>query len=49
LSSGARRAITALTWVVSDWEDVENWATAILTFSDGSKGIIFASDVCLGG
>jgi predicted dehydrogenase len=37
------------TWVVRDWEDVENWATVILTFSDGSKAIISASDVCLGG
>ncbi|MCC7355858.1 MAG: Gfo/Idh/MocA family oxidoreductase [Anaerolineae bacterium] len=36
-------------WVVKDWEDVENWATAILTFSDGSKGIVSASDICLGG
>ncbi len=36
-------------WIVRDWEDVENWATAILTFSDGSKAVISASDVCLGG
>ena len=36
-------------WIVRDWEDVENWATAILTFSDGSKATISASDVCLGG
>jgi predicted dehydrogenase len=36
-------------WVVRGWEDVENWATAILTFSDGSKGVVSASDVCLGG
>ncbi len=36
-------------WVVRGWEDVENWATAILTFSDGAKGVISASDVCLGG
>jgi predicted dehydrogenase len=36
-------------WIVRDWEDVENWATAILTFSDGSKATIAASDVCLGG
>jgi predicted dehydrogenase len=36
-------------WIVRGWEDVENWATAILTFSDGSKGIVSASDVCLGG
>jgi predicted dehydrogenase len=36
-------------WIVKDWEDVENWSTAILTFSDGSKGVVSASDVCLGG
>lgn len=36
-------------WIVQGWEDVETWATAILTFSDGSRGIVFASDLCLGG
>jgi predicted dehydrogenase len=36
-------------WIVRDWEDVENWSTTILTFSDGSKATISASDVCLGG
>lgn len=35
--------------IVRDWEDVENWATAILTFSDGSKATVSASDICLGG
>ena len=36
-------------WVVTGWEDVENWATAILAFDDGSQGVVSASDVCLGG
>lgn len=36
-------------WIVRGWEDVESWATAIFTFSDGSKGVISANDVCLGG
>lgn len=36
-------------WIVRDWEDVENWATAILTFSDGSKATVSATDICLGG
>jgi len=36
-------------WVVRDWQDVENWATVIITFSDGSKGLVSANDVCLGG
>ena len=40
---------TSGNWVVRGWEDVENWATVILTFDDGSKGIVSASDVCLGG
>ena len=36
-------------WVVTDWQDVESWATVIITFGDGSKGVISANDVCLGG
>jgi len=36
-------------WLVSDWQDVENWAVMILTFSDGSRGILMASDIALGG
>lgn len=36
-------------WMVSDWVDVENWGTAILTFSDGSRAVVNASDIVLGG
>jgi predicted dehydrogenase len=36
-------------WIVDDWKDVENWATVIMTFTDGTKAIISASDVVLGG
>ena len=36
-------------WIVRGWEDVENWAMSVITFSDGSKGTVAASDVCLGG
>ena len=36
-------------WLVTGWEDVENWCTAILTFSDGSQGVLSASDIVLGG
>jgi len=36
-------------WVVSDWKDVEDWATAILTFEDGTKATIFSNDITLGG
>jgi predicted dehydrogenase len=35
--------------LVSDWEDVETWANAVLTFTDGSKAVITASFAMLGG
>ena len=36
-------------WLVSDWQDVEDWAAVLLTFSDGSRATVFASDTVLGG
>lgn len=36
-------------WLVDGWQDVENWSAMILTFSDGSRGILMASDIALGG
>jgi predicted dehydrogenase len=36
-------------WLVADWQDVENWATVILGFEDGSRSVISASDIVLGG
>lgn len=36
-------------WMATEWEDVENWATVLITFSDGSKGVFSASDIVLGG
>lgn len=36
-------------WLVHDWEDVENWASAVLTFEDGSRATCVASDTVLGG
>jgi predicted dehydrogenase len=36
-------------WVVTGWVDVENWASAVLTFDDGTRGIVWASDAVLGG
>ena len=36
-------------WLVSDWQDVEDWACAIVTFSDGSRGTFTATDTLLGG
>lgn len=37
------------TYVVNDWVDVENWSTAILTFTDGSKAVVTDSFAMLGG
>ena len=36
-------------WLVSTWEDVEDWATGILNFEDGSQAVVTASDGVLGG
>lgn len=36
-------------WVVDNWHDVENWCSLIITFQDGSRALINASDVVLGG
>ncbi|MGH2371639.1 MAG: gfo/Idh/MocA family oxidoreductase, partial [Chloroflexota bacterium] len=36
-------------WLVHDWEDVENWACAVLTFEDGARATCLASDTVLGG
>lgn len=35
--------------IVDDWEDVENWGILIITFDDGTRGIIQGSDIVLGG
>jgi predicted dehydrogenase len=36
-------------WIVKDWQDVEDWCCAIVTFSDGSRGTFISTDVLLGG
>jgi predicted dehydrogenase len=36
-------------WLVADWLDVENWASIIIAFEDGSRAVLLASDVTLGG
>ncbi|MBM4312996.1 MAG: Gfo/Idh/MocA family oxidoreductase [Deltaproteobacteria bacterium] len=36
-------------WMVSAWEDVEDWATMIMNFEDGSQAVVTASDGVLGG
>jgi len=36
-------------YLVTSWEDVEDWSAAILTFEDGTKASVFSTDVSLGG
>ncbi|UCF36023.1 MAG: Gfo/Idh/MocA family oxidoreductase [Acidobacteriota bacterium] len=36
-------------WFARGWKDVENWGSALLTFEDGSRGVVWASDTMLGG
>jgi predicted dehydrogenase len=36
-------------YVGTGWVDVENWASVLLTFNDGTRGIVWASDAVLGG
>ena len=36
-------------WIVDTWEDVEDWATMIMNFEDGSQAVVSASDGVLGG
>jgi predicted dehydrogenase len=36
-------------WLRADWHDVEDWSAAILTFEDGTRATVMATDVSLGG
>jgi predicted dehydrogenase len=36
-------------WIGTGWRDVENWGSILLTFEDGTRGIVWASDAVLGG
>jgi predicted dehydrogenase len=36
-------------WLVTGWQDVENWGAVIITFADGSRAVVYASDAVLGG
>lgn len=48
--SGLRGTATeARAWIATGWQDVETWAGVIITFSDGSRGTVHASDAVLGG
>jgi predicted dehydrogenase len=37
------------TRIATGWEDVENWGCCMIEFSDGSRGVAYGSDNCLGG
>jgi predicted dehydrogenase len=37
------------TFFARGWKDVENWASVLICFDDGSRGIVWASDAVLGG
>lgn len=36
-------------WLVTDWQDVENWSLVVITFGDGSRAVVRSSDIVLGG
>ncbi|MGH7321499.1 MAG: gfo/Idh/MocA family oxidoreductase, partial [Candidatus Rokuibacteriota bacterium] len=36
-------------YLQTGWQDVEDWACALITFEDGTRGTVLASDVSLGG
>lgn len=36
-------------YLVQDWQDVEDWSVSVVTFNDGTKATILATDVSLGG
>lgn len=36
-------------YIVSEWEDVEDWGVMVINFEDGSKATVFSSDAVLGG
>ncbi|QTL97333.1 gfo/Idh/MocA family oxidoreductase [Iocasia frigidifontis] len=36
-------------FLVKEWVDVEDWATVVINFSDGTKAIVVSSDCVLGG
>ncbi|MDI6726900.1 MAG: Gfo/Idh/MocA family oxidoreductase [Smithellaceae bacterium] len=36
-------------YIVSNWEDVEDWGVMVINFTDESKATVFSSDAVLGG
>jgi predicted dehydrogenase len=51
---GQHTKITSFTkekkkYIVSEWEDVEDWGVMVINFEDGAKATVLASDAILGG
>jgi predicted dehydrogenase len=36
-------------FIAIGWQDVETWAGVLISFADGSRGVVYASDAVLGG
>lgn len=36
-------------WMVDEWYDVEDWASVIITFEDGTRALVLSNDTTLGG
>jgi len=49
LAPVAKLATKQGSWLADKWVDVENWATVLLGFTDGSRATLFGSDAVLGG
>jgi predicted dehydrogenase len=48
-ASDAARSAGAHGWIAADPSDVENWASLVIHFEDGSRGHVLVSDTGLGG
>lgn len=40
---------TSKKWLVSDWQDVDDWSILIIEFEDSTHGVVMATDGMLGG
>jgi predicted dehydrogenase len=49
LTASPSFALETHAWIGTGWKDVENWGSILLTFDDGTRGIVWASDAVLGG
>lgn len=47
--AAAAKGSRAAAHVATGWEDVENWGCCMIAFDDGTRGVVYGSDVLLGG